>query len=104
MKIYIIQSLLGVFALDEKGALVDHIPYPKDVNKIVQKTSDKDLTEEENGLLKRLKKKGYDEFISSKKTDEYEFELDDLGEKSFREKFRYITKKLGFTDVKLNQF
>lgn len=104
MKAYIVQSLLGVFAFSEKGELVDHIPYPKDVNKVVGKMSDHDLTEEENGLLKRLKKKGYEDFISSKKADEYKFELDNPGEPSFREKFRSIAKKLGFSDVELNQF
>jgi len=104
MKVYIIQSLLGVFALDEKGELLDHIPYPKNIDKIVEKMSDQNLTKEENELLKKLKKKGYNEFISSKKTDEYEFELDNPGEKSFREKFRQIAKKLGFSDVELNQF
>ena len=103
MKVYIVQSLLGVFALDEKGELVDNIPYPKDVNRIVERMSNPGLTEEENKLLKKLKKKGYDEFISSKKTDEYEYELNNLGEKSFRKKFRSIAKKLGFSDLELNR-
>ena len=102
MKIYIVQSLLGVFALDEKGELVDYIRFPKDIDKTVERMSDHGLTEEEHQLLKKLEKKGY-EFISSKKTDEYEYELNNLGELSFREKFRHIAKKLGFSDVELNR-
>jgi len=104
MKAYIVQSFLGVFALDEKRELVGHIPYPKDVNKIVERMSDQNLTKEENELLKKLKKKGYDDFISSKRIDEYKFELDNLGELSFREKFRSIARKLGYSDVDLNRF
>ena len=102
MKAYIIQSLIGVFALDDKGELIDHILYTKNDKKIVQKLNEYNLTEEEKEIIKRLKKKGYNEFISSKKNPVYKFNLENSSEKLFRQHFRQITKKLGYSDVELN--
>lgn len=103
MKAYILQSLFGVFAVDEKGNLIDGILYPKDAVKIVEKLSSSTLTKEEKKLIEKLKRKGYKTFISSKEDPAYKFEHNDFGEKSFRQQLRQIAKKHGFSDVELNQ-
>jgi len=99
---YIVQGLIGVFAFSDKGELIDHILYTKNDKKIVQKLNEYNLTEEEKEIIKRLKKKGYNEFISSKKNPVYKFNLENSSEKLFRQHFRQITKKLGYSDVELN--
>ena len=102
MKTYIIQALIGVFALDKDGKLIDQILYPKDARKIAQKIVDTALTNEEKELIEKLKKRGYSEFISSKRIEPYKFEENNYGEMLFRQNFRAIAKKFNFSDMELN--
>ena len=104
MKAYIVQGLIGIFAFDEKGKLIDHELFPKDVKIIAGKLLENKMTMEEKNLIQRLNKKGYDKFLSTKKDGSYEFDFENFGPKTFRNEFRKITRKLGFSDVELNHF
>jgi len=101
---YIIQSLVGIFALDKDGKLIDQALYPKDPRKIAQKINETALNVEEKQLLDVLRKKGYSQFISSKRIEPYKFEENNYGEKIFRQNFRSISKKFNFSDIDLNHF
>jgi nucleolar protein 56 len=103
MKAYIVNSLIGVFALDERGELVDENLFQGDAKTIAQKILETKLTQDEKELLERLKKRGYSEFVSSKSIEPYKFEQGNIGEKNFRQKFRFITKQLKISDTELNQ-
>jgi nucleolar protein 56 len=103
MKAYVVHGLIGVFAFDERGRLIESVLYPKKAEKIVEKLCDQDLIPEEKKLIEKLREKGYEELISSKKHPVYSFEEENLGIKSFRSEFRELTKKLGFSDTELNQ-
>lgn len=104
MKVYIVVNFLGVFAVDERGNIIQYILFPKNEKEIAQKLVKKELLEEEKQLIELLKRKGYTKFISSKIDDVYEFEPNNLGEKYLRKQFRLIKDKLKLDDVRLNQF
>jgi len=104
MKTYIIQGLIGVFALDKDGKLIDQTLYPKDARKTAQKILETNLTDEEKELIEKLKKGGYSEFISSKRIEPYKFEENNYGEMTFRQNFRSIAKGFNFSDIELNSF
>ncbi len=87
MKAYISQTVLGLFAFDEKKKLVDKTLFPKDPKKITDALENPKKYKEE--LLKKLKKKGYKDIEES----------DEIG----RTKFRKIAKDLGYSDKKLNE-
>jgi nucleolar protein 56 len=103
MKSYVVQGLIGVFAFNENGELIDQIFFPKDAKKVVQKIT-QCLTDEEKQITDRLKKKGYTIFISSKNNEAYQFEEDNLGEKKYRQNFRAIAGQGKFSDLELNEF
>jgi len=103
MKAYISQNLIGVFAFDENGKLLDLELFPRDPRKVVEKISEISLTDEEKKLIDRLRKEGYNVFISSKNTAPYQYQFNNLGDKILRKKFREIlNEKLGIGDVELN--
>lgn len=104
MKVYIVVNFLGVFAVDERGNIIQYILFPKNEKEMAQKLVKKELLEEEKQLIELLKRKGYTKFISSKIDDVYEFEPNNLGEKYLRKQFRLIKDKLKLDDVRLNQF
>lgn len=103
MKTYIVHSLIGIFAFNEKGKLLDQILYSKPPEKFSQKITDQELTIEEKQLIEKLKGKGVTHFISSKRNKAYKFEPDNFGEKIFRKKIRSIIKNLQISDVELNR-
>ena len=67
MEAYIINSLIGVFAFDKNGKLLDKILYSKPPDKILNKITGEELTIEEKKIIEKLKKKGVTNFILSKK-------------------------------------
>lgn len=103
MKAYIVVNILGVFGIDEKGKVIDNVFFKKSPEKIADKLLKKDLLEEEVELIKKLEKKGYKEFVSSKRNSNYTFEENNLGERTLRQEFRQLAKKIGFSDEKLNE-
>jgi nucleolar protein 56 len=103
MKAYIVHSLIGIFAFNEKGKVLDQVIYSKISEKKPQSILEQDITKQEEQLIERLKKKGFTHFISSKKNKIYKFEPDNLGEKLFRKNFRLIVKNLKIKEDELNQ-
>jgi len=103
MKAYIVRNLIGVFGLDENGKLIDYVLFPKDVNLIIQKMNETDLTPEEKDLTAKLKEKNYKELISSKKIDAFQLDTENIGEKLLRKSFRSITQKVHISDTELNE-
>lgn len=103
MKAYIVVNLLGVFAVSENNQIIDSIFFEKSPEKTVKRLLNDDLVEEEVNLIKKLEKKGYKKFISSKRNSRYEFETNNLGEKIVRQEFRQLAKKTGLSDEKLNE-
>jgi nucleolar protein 56 len=102
MKAYIVQSPLGIFAFDEEFKVIDQIYFPRDAKKIAEKLVQERLTQEEEQLIEKLKKKGYSIFISSKKDEVYREEKENQAEKNFRQNFRVFAKQAGFSDLELN--
>jgi len=100
---YIIRGLMGVFAINDSGELIDKVLFPREIRKIAQKIDEESLTIEEKNLLDLLKKRGFTQFISSKRVEPYKFEENNYGEKIFRENFRSIAKK-SISDTELNSF
>jgi nucleolar protein 56 len=103
MKAYVVQGLIGVFAFNENGELIDQIFFPKDAKKVVQNII-QGLTVEEKQVIDQLKKKGYTIFVSSKSNETYQFEENNLGERKYRQNFRTIAKQGKFSDLELNEF
>jgi nucleolar protein 56 len=103
MKAYVVQGLIGVFAFNEKGELIDQVFFSKDAKKVAQNIT-QGLTTEEKQMIDQLKKKGYTTFVSSKSNEAYQFEEDNLGEKKYRQNFRTIAKQGKFSDLELNEF
>jgi len=85
MKAYIIETFLGIFALDEKEKVIDKVLFEKDVKKIVDSLEKSEKIKKE--LIEKLKKKGY--------------QIEDSGVKRYF--LRKIAKDLGYSDIQLNQ-
>ena len=65
MKAYIITTLIGVFAVDEKNKILGFVPFPKDPKEMAKKYKEAEfgIIDEEKKLQTKLWKKGYKEFI-----------------------------------------
>lgn len=86
MKLFVSMSVVGFFALNEKGEIVDKSLFPKDVKKIVGILENSQ--ELKNSFIENLRKKGHKEIEESKPS-------------SFS--FRAIAKDLGYSDLQLNK-
>lgn len=104
MRAYVVVNPLGVFSLDSQGKIIDEIIFDKKPVDVARKINNKDLIEEEKELIERLKKKGFNEFISFKRHDIYLTEENNFGERSLRKQIRQIANRLNFSDVELNEY
>ncbi|MBU5689702.1 MAG: hypothetical protein QXM68_00720 [Candidatus Aenigmatarchaeota archaeon] len=98
MKCFIVVNPLGVFAVDESGNIVDREYFKKGDKKNALKISP-NMINEELVLINRLKTKGFNEFVSSKKNENYIFEQNNFGELIIRKNFRKIVDEIGFQDI-----
>jgi len=57
MKAYVIKTVMGIYAFDEEGELIEKILFPKDANAIAEKLSKE--CEEERKIIEKLKEQGY---------------------------------------------
>ena len=103
MKAYIVQGLIGIFAFNENGGLIDQVFFPKDAKKVAQNIA-QGITTEEKQIIDSLKKRGYTDFISSKANEMYKFEENNLGDRIYRQNLRIIAKQGKFSDLELNEF
>lgn len=71
MKAFIITTILGCFGASEEKKIVEFIPFPKNPLKIAERLKDakEKIIPEEKELVKRLRRKGYDEIIFSVKKE-----------------------------------
>ncbi|MCX8178519.1 MAG: hypothetical protein N3D75_01665 [Candidatus Aenigmarchaeota archaeon] len=98
MKCFIVVNPLGVFAVDESGNIIDREYFKKGEKKNATKITT-DIIDEEKSLIRRLQQKGYTQFVSSKKNENYIFEQNNFGEIIVRRNFRKIVDELGFQDI-----
>jgi nucleolar protein 56 len=71
MRAFVATGVLGVFAFDEKAALLEYVLFRKDPEYIADRLGRArkgEIIEEEKEILERLKKKGYKEVIWAKET------------------------------------
>lgn len=104
MRAYIVVNPLGVFSLDNQGKIIDEILFEKNTSNVAKKIDDKNLLQEEKELIERLRKKGFKEFVSSKRADDYLTEENNFGEKALRKQQRQLANKLNFSDVSFNEY
>lgn len=88
MKVFIVETLLGVLAIDENGKLIDSTLFPKDPSRVIECIENIQKYREE--LIKKMKEKGFSQVEESPT----------FGKGYFRE----IAKSLGYTDESLNKF
>jgi len=112
MRVYIITNFIGVFALDEKGNILEYKLFNKNPKIIAKKIiqSQKEVIEEERKVIKSLDEKT-DEFVFSTKKEKnkiskMKYESDNIAERYFRSNFRNIMKRLNIfkTQTELNKF
>jgi len=92
MKAYIVTNPFGVFVLDERGQIIDEKHFLKDPKIVAQKLIQQSLLNEESEIIENLKKKGFNEIISSKHTDFVLMEENNFGEKQIRKRIRQLSK------------
>ncbi|MFH0711038.1 MAG: C/D box methylation guide ribonucleoprotein complex aNOP56 subunit [Candidatus Aenigmatarchaeota archaeon] len=65
MRVYILTTFIGIFAVDENKKILTFKPFPKNPELIAQqyKTSEFEVTADEKKLMYELGKKGYREFV-----------------------------------------
>jgi len=103
MKIYLVLTPIGVFAVDEKGEIVDKVEFPKDPKKVALILNSKTLTKEESILVNRLRQRNFERIILSRKIEGFEYEENNFGERVIRKKQRDMARQV-FSDEEYNEF
>ena len=93
MRAYIITSFIGCFALDENNRIISFKPFPKEVEKIVERIKSKKPIKEEIELVEELKQKGFDEFVFSIEREGVKFEKETKAEKFIKESLAELAIK-----------
>lgn len=104
MRAYIVLNPLGVFALDDRGKIIDQIIFEKNPLDVAKKINDKNIIKEEKQLVEKLSRNGFNEFVSSKKDDFYLTEKNNFGEKILRKQIRQFLKNMNFSDIGFNEY
>ena len=98
MRAYLAISILGVFAFDEKGNVVDKELFPKKPEVIAEKLNNQELLPEERAVLRALISKGYKEVFTDRKISMSGIVLvhdpTHLGVKALQEGFRGLALSL----------
>ncbi|MFQ5887256.1 MAG: C/D box methylation guide ribonucleoprotein complex aNOP56 subunit [Candidatus Hydrothermarchaeales archaeon] len=105
MKAYIAKSVLGVFAFDEDGNLIDSINFIKNPEEVAEKLAESDhaLIPEEKDMMERLK--DY-EIIIEKETPikGLAIENPNLGGETLRSNILDFAANMGFSDQEFREF
>jgi nucleolar protein 56 len=108
MKAYIVTTLIGVFAVDEKNKILEFIPFPKDPVKVAEKLkrSEIELIEEEKRILQKLNAKKISTVFGYRKEGVKFVEPENTGEKFVKENLRKLAveKKFVKDQLEFNQF
>ncbi len=112
MRAYVATNMLGVFAFDEKGNLLEKILFPKSAEKIAErlaKSRSGEILKEEQDILRALKARGIMEVAWGKRAKSALittiYEPDNLGEKALQDQFRGLAMqfKWSTTQAELNE-
>ncbi|MBU1135833.1 MAG: C/D box methylation guide ribonucleoprotein complex aNOP56 subunit [Nanoarchaeota archaeon] len=112
MKAFVASCIVGVFAFNEDGELIDKVLFPKKVEEVAERLSkikEGDLVKEEHKLVKALSMAGYDEIVWSKHSDvsgvNTVFQKSNLGDDKLQSEFRgYAIKfKWANTQAEINE-
>ena len=112
MKAYVASCVVGVFAFDDKGKMIEKVLFPKNTNEIaerLEKIRAGELVKEEHKLAKTLSMAGYKELVWNKHCEisgiACRFEKDNLAEEKLQSEFReYAIKfKWASTQAEINE-
>jgi nucleolar protein 56 len=97
MRIFIVTTPIGVFALDESNKIVSFRPFPKDPSKIAEKirASETKIIEEEEEIVKEFSKKKCEIIFSVKKEGVENFEPGNKAEVFVKENLRSLAIEKG---------
>jgi len=97
MRIFIVTTPVGVFALDESNKIVSFRPFPKDPSKIAEKirASETKIIEEEEEIVKEFSKKKCEIVFSVKKEGVENFEPGNKAEVFVKENLRSLAIEKG---------
>ncbi|HLC59217.1 MAG TPA: hypothetical protein VJH34_01710 [archaeon] len=104
MKVYIVNSLIGTFAVDDGNKVVSFRPFPKDMQVMISRFTEADnrLLKEEKELYEELEKRGYKHIVFSKrKPGVQEFEENNSAEAYVKEHLFELSLKHHFVKDRL---
>ena len=105
MKAYITRSILGVFAFDSEGSLIDSITFNKDPEEVAEKLAKPEniLIQEEKELIKRME--GYT-IVLEKETqiEGYTIQNPHIGGETLRENIHEYAQKIGISKTEFREF
>lgn len=109
MRAYLVPTLIGVFALDERNKVLSFKSFPKDSKIAAEKLkrSEIELIDEERLIRDQLGKKGYREFIFGyRKTGVRHVEPNNQGEQFVKDNLRKLSVEQNFVkdQTEFNQF
>lgn len=98
MKAFLTTNMMGSFAFDQDGKLLEKKLFPKNPELIVEKLDVKDLLPEEEEILRCLIAKGYKEVVCDKEVEFtgiiIVYDKDNPGKKALQESFRGLAISL----------
>ncbi|MBI4021700.1 MAG: hypothetical protein HY369_05655 [Candidatus Aenigmarchaeota archaeon] len=98
MRAYVATGIMGTFAFDAKGGLIEKRLFPKKAEEIARKLEKATLIPEEEDLLRALVARGYKEAVLAKKAAfpglSLLFQDDHLGIRKLQEEFRSLAISL----------
>ena len=101
LRAYLATNIIGSFAFNEKGDIIDKRPFPKDPEKIAQRLAsvrNGDIIEEEEKIIENLVQCGYKEVFwdKNKKHEGIEcvFKPENIAKQKLQEEFRSIAINL----------
>lgn len=98
MRAFLATNVMGSFAFDSQGNLLEKRLFPKQPEEIAERLQATELIPEEQDILKSLIKKGMKEVITDKKASfkgiSLVFEEENLGKRTLQEEFRGLAISL----------
>lgn len=98
MRVYIVTTFIGCFALNEKNEIILFRPFPKNPEKIAKKLQLVELIEEEKEIIDKLKEKGYKEFVFSRAKKGFLSEPKNKAEEYVRQNLSKLAIKYKFVE------
>jgi nucleolar protein 56 len=112
MRAYVATNMLGVFAFDKEGSILEKIVFPKEPEKIAEKLAKSragEILKEEMDMLRALKARGIQEVVWDKKAETNimptAYQPDNPGKAALQDQFRKLALELKWapTQAALNE-